>query len=79
MLKGTSKRKQRRSELEEVKEEEKLLKDNKQQFLQDYKKLKTNKGPDSQEMACLIQMKNLMKGLQRQGYVDLKGVPLVKK
>ena len=56
--------------MEEVKEEEKQLKDNKQQFLKNYKQLKMNQGPDNEEMAYLIQTKNTMESLQRQGYVD---------
>ena len=39
--------------MEEVKEEEKELNQNKQQFLKEYKKLKMNKGPDQEELAYL--------------------------
>ena len=53
LLKGTSKRKRRRSQIEEVKEEEKLLKQDKQKLLKDYKRLKNNQGPDSEEMQYL--------------------------
>ena len=40
LIKPSSKRKRTRSEIEEVKEEEKLLKTNKQEFLKETKKLK---------------------------------------
>ena len=40
LLKPSSKLKRKRSEIEEVKEEEKKLKDDRQQFLKDYKRMK---------------------------------------
>jgi hypothetical protein len=39
-LKGTSKKKRKRSEMEDVKEEEKLLKDDRGKFLQQVKKMR---------------------------------------
>lgn len=40
LLKGSSALKRRRSDIEEVKEEEKLLNEDKQKFLRTYKKLR---------------------------------------
>jgi len=47
LLKGSSKRKRTHRELEEVKQEEEALKDDKQAFLQEVKRLKKeNQGPE---------------------------------
>ena len=47
LLKTSSKRKRTRSEMESVLEEEKVMKENKQEFLAEFKRLKTDKGLDN--------------------------------
>lgn len=42
-----------------------MLKQDKQRFLKDYKRLKNNQGPDGEEMQYLMQAKNAMEQLQR--------------
>lgn len=56
-----------------------MLKANKQDFLREYKHLKTTHGPNEEELSYLVNTKTLMENLIRTGYLDQNGKPLVKK
>lgn len=76
MLKSNSKRKRRRDEIEEVKDVEKMLKDNKQKFLKEYKRMKSNEGMSNEEMEYLYGAKSRIESLIKEGYLDTNGRPL---
>lgn len=65
--------------MEEVKEEEKMLADNKQGFLKSVKRLRTEKDTLNQELVDLRQVRSMLENLQRQGIVDARGALLPKK
>jgi hypothetical protein len=73
LLKGLSKNKRKRSEIEEVKEEEKLLAKDRQTYFQQVKKLKTDHSGLQGEMLVMKQAKDILENLQRQGVVDERG------
>jgi hypothetical protein len=64
-LKGSSKKKRSREEMEDVKEEEKLLHDDKQKFLQNVKKLRQEKKLGNDELVELKAIQRTMEGLER--------------
>lgn len=73
LLKQNSKRKRRRDEIEEVKEEEKMLNENRQQFLKEHKRLRANQGPNNEEMEYLFSAKDTLEELINQGVLDKRG------
>jgi hypothetical protein len=73
LLKPSSKRKRTRTELEEVKEEEKMLKDNKQEFLRVVKHLKNNFQEAEAERAVYQSDHEVVENLLRDGYIDVHG------
>ncbi len=60
MMKGTSKRKRTREEIEEVKQEEEELKNDRQGYLQQIKRLKEDKDR-LEEIVLLSQAESIMK------------------
>jgi signal transduction histidine kinase len=73
LLKSSSKRKRNRSELEEVKEEEKMLKENKQEFLRVVKHLKNNFQEAEAERIVYQSDHDVVENLMRDGYIDVHG------
>ena len=65
--------------MEEVKDEEKMLKDDKQKFLQEHKRMKMNLGMSNEDMEYLFGAKAQIENLVSQGYLDQHGQPIVKK
>ena len=61
--------------MEEVKHEEQLLKDNKQKFLEGFKKLKLENDPMSGEVLSLRQGQKALEQLHRQGFIDQNANP----
>lgn len=78
LLKGNSKLKRKRSEIEEVKDEEKMLHDDKQGFLKKFKMLRLEGGKLADEVLDLRSIKSKMENLQRQGILDQHGFPIKK-
>jgi hypothetical protein len=66
-------RKRTKTELEEVKEEEKLLKENKQEFLKQVKKLKHDTHAFEEEKQELSRDHELVDNLLREGVIDVYG------
>jgi hypothetical protein len=73
LLKPSSKRKRTRNELEEVKEEEKMLKENKQDFLRVVKHLKNNYQETEAERMVYRSDHEVVENLLREGYIDVHG------
>jgi hypothetical protein len=73
LLKPSSKRKKTRGELEEVKEEEKMLKENKQDFLRVVKHLKNNYQETEAEKMVYRADHEVVENLLREGYIDVHG------
>lgn len=65
--------------MEDVKEEEKLLKDDKQTFLKAVKKLRLDRDKMRDDMIELSHHKGTLENLQRQGFIDAHGAPVTKK
>jgi hypothetical protein len=72
-LKPGSKRKRTKSELEEVKEEEKFLKENKQEFLKAVKKLKNDSQAYEEEKQIMRRDQNVLDNLLDHGIIDANG------
>lgn len=75
LLKPGSKQKRTRAEIEEVKSEEEFLKHDKQGFLQEFKRMKSNQGLDNQEMVNLFAAQQQLEKLRNAGYIDEEGKP----
>jgi hypothetical protein len=73
LLKGSSKKKRSRRELEEVKDEEELLNKNRQEFLRTYKHLKTNPERDQAAAAQVEKNQQILNKLFSQGLIDKQG------
>ena len=69
----------KRSEIEDVKDEEQLLKKDKQGFLKAVKKLRTDKDKYYEEVTKLKSVETMMENLVRQGVIDPKGTPINRK
>jgi hypothetical protein len=63
MLKPNSKRKRTKAELEEVKEEEKFLKENRQQFLKAVKQLRVANQSVEEEKFIIMKENELLSGI----------------
>ena len=76
LLKNNSKRKRTKSEIEEVKEEESNLKENKQEFLQNIKRLK--KELKDKEVQTMIYQEdhNIVEKLLDANQIDVYGNPM---
>jgi hypothetical protein len=72
-LKPGSKRKRTKSELDEVKEEEKFLKENKQEFLKAVKKLKNDSRAYEEEKQIMRRDQNVLDNLLDHGIIDANG------
>ena len=75
LLKGSSKKKRSKEEMEEVKHEETALKQDKQAFLQEFKRLKTNGEHPSVDETEARQNAAVLNNLSRQGIIDDNGNP----
>ena len=73
MLKGSSKKKRSRAEMEEVKHEEDLLNDNKQEFLRQFKYLKDNHGEMQIDVNKARDNAGVLNKLHHQGIIDAHG------
>jgi len=71
-LKPSSKRKRTREELEEVKDEELDLKEDKQKFLQETKRLKQDKHDLEDRVVELKKYEDLVLQLQEGGQLDIR-------
>ena len=76
-MKDTTKRKRTREELKEVADEEARLKDNKQGYLKENKRLRTEKDNLRQEVIELRKSDFIVKKLQEQGLLDDNGNPVI--
>lgn len=65
--------------MEDVKDEEELLKRDKQMFLRQVKKLRTEKDKYLEENSNLRHCEKMVENLVRQGYINENGVPTNKK
>ena len=77
MLKETTKRKRTREEMREVKNEEEKLGQNKQEYLKQAKRLRTEKENPMQEVIQLRKSDQVLRQLQEEGIVDEEGNPLM--
>jgi len=77
MLKETTKRKRTREEMREVKNEEEKLGQNKQEYLKQAKRLRTEKENLMQEVIQLRKSDQVLRQLQEEGIVDEEGNPLM--
>ena len=77
MLKDSCSRKRRRSELEEVKEEETKLKMNKQQYLREAKRMKKDYGELEDEVIQLRGIAGIAEGLNEIG-LNQQDVEMIK-
>ena len=77
MLKDSCSRKRRRSELEEVKEEETKLKMNKQQYLREAKRMKKDYGELEDEVIQLRGIAGIAEGLKEIG-LNQQDVDMIK-
>ena len=77
MLKDSCSRKRRRSELEEVKEEETKLKMNKQQYLREAKRMKKDYGELEDEVIQLRGIAGIAEGLNEIG-LNQQDVDMIK-
>jgi hypothetical protein len=73
MMKDSSKRKRTRQEMEDVREMEKDLKDDRQHFLQRTKKLREERDQMETKMIELEQSEVVLRKLYKQGVVDEHG------
>jgi hypothetical protein len=73
LLKGMSKNKRKRSEIEEVKDEESKLNVDKQQYLKRVKQMREEFNTMKGEILVDRQAKSILENLQRQGVVDERG------
>ena len=65
--------------MEAVKEEEKMIKENRQQFLTEFKRMKQCEAMGNEEMEQLFGAKACVENLINQGYLDNSGRPIVRK
>ena len=79
LLKGSSKKKRSRAEIEEVKHEEDELNTNRQEFLRAYKHLKTNPHHDPIVDAKVEKNQQILNQLFSQGVIDKQGNVVAKK
>mmetsp|Transcript_8936 Transcript_8936/g.6703 ORF Transcript_8936/g.6703 Transcript_8936/m.6703 type:complete len:120 (+) Transcript_8936:2258-2617(+) len=70
LLKDTSKRKRQRDELEEVKQEESLLKEDRQSYLQNAKRIRREHNELLNKLEDLHKLQEQMKVLKENGVVD---------
>ena len=77
MMKDCSKRKRTRQEMEEVKDFEKSLKEDRQIFLQDTKRLKMERDSLMHTVQEMSQKEEALRRLYENGIVDEDGNPLV--
>ena len=77
MLKGSSKKKRSRQEMEEVKYEEELLNEDKQAFLKLHKKLKQDQELLKHELDAHRKNEEHLNRLHAQGVIDAKGNPVL--
>ncbi len=70
MIKGSSKKKRSRAELEEVKQEEELLNRNKQEFLRQFKQLKGHNGLPVVINENVAKNQNILNKLWADGVID---------
>ena len=73
LLKGSSKKKRSRAEIEEVKQEEAMLSSNKQEFLRQYKMLKTNHNNDGEMQRNIEKNQLILNKLFEKGVIDADG------
>jgi hypothetical protein len=70
LLKDSTKRKRTREEVKEVADEEEKLKENKQGYLKENKRLRTERDDLRQEVIQLRRSDQVLKQLQHQGLLD---------
>jgi hypothetical protein len=73
MLKGSSKKKRSRAEMEEVKHEEDLLNDNKQEFLRQFKYFNSNHNDIGIDVNKAKDHVGILNKLHHQGVIDAHG------
>ena len=73
LLKGSSKKKRSRQEIEEVKNEEEELKQDKQQVLRAYKQFKLGGGMPAERVAGDIRNEQILNNLFNMGVLDADG------
>lgn len=78
-MKGSTSKKRKRSEIDGVKEFEQHLKQNKNDFMNSVKTLKTERDDLAQKCELLKTAEQTLKELRRDGFLDEHGLPIKKK
>lgn len=73
MLKGSSKKKRSRAEIEEVKEEEDLLNNNRQEFLRQFKLMKSSNNNVGDMQRNIEKNQRILNNLFTKGVIDEEG------
>ena len=79
MLKGDSKKKRSHEELEEVKSEESMLQENRQDYLRNVKQMKRNYFESEKEVERHRQNEEILNQLHQEGVIDELGNILIMK
>ena len=73
MLKDSSKKKRSRAEIEEVKQEEELLNNNRQEFLRQFKQMKSSDNTMGEMQRNIEKNERILNNLFTRGVIDEEG------